>query len=203
MLCGNLVIRAASGPSQHCWSDLCGEGHMQPKTTVINIVTIPHDDLAVTASHTSQPHTPEVILGGKITRSRGSGLCSTNICPSLREEKQSLVSPKHTRGRARSLLPCLMTRWCSAHDSYSYMHMRHPLWSEKELRGVEGHAGLIEEAGNWSTCPLANQASSVISQPAHWFVTKINQSGVFPCFQEPCSCAWLVESCMSILVGVP
>lgn len=49
--------------------------HSPKKTTVINIVTIPHDAVAVTSSHTSQPHTPEVILGGRITHAavgRGS-----------------------------------------------------------------------------------------------------------------------------------
>lgn len=72
-----------------------------------------------------------------ITHSRGSGLGSTNICPSLGKDKQALVSPKRTWGTARSLLPCLTTRWRSAHDSYSHTHMRHQLWSEK-AEGVEG-----------------------------------------------------------------
>lgn len=141
---------------------------MHPKTTVINIVTIPHDAVAVTSSHTShtsQAHTPEVILGGENnTRSRGSGLCSTNICPSLGKDKQALVSPERTRGLGKitvTLPRDTQARWRSAHDSYSHMHMRHQLWSEKAER-AGGHAGLIEEPGNWSTCSLLKQASSVI-----------------------------------------
>lgn len=92
-------LEHASGRSQQSWRDLCGEGHTHPKTAVINIVTMPHDAVAVTAVHTSQPHTPEVILGGgNNTRSRGSGLCSTNICPSLGKDKQGTGEPGELAG---------------------------------------------------------------------------------------------------------
>lgn len=74
------------------------------------------------------------------TRSRGSGLCSTNICPSLGKDKQALVSPKRTRGTARSPLPCLTTR---RHADARLMTVTHTCtWdisSEvRKLRGVEG-----------------------------------------------------------------